>query len=274
MRSSDRIVSSARNPQIRSARAIERDPAARAKERRYVAWGRHLAIEALDAGAPIEVAFVTAALETTDEGRRIAARLRAGAWPIVRTRPRVLDQIADGAGDQGVLLLVALPQRRLEDLCARRPTLLVIAHGVQDPGNLGSIARSALALSAGGLVALEGCADPFGSRVVRAAMGAHFRLPILRATTRESLPALRSAGLKLVAADPAGPDLPIDVDLRRRVALLLGGEGGGLPGSLLEEADRRVRVPMRRDVSSLNVHAAAAILLYEASRQRGFEGGS
>jgi len=106
---------------------------------------------------------------------------------------------------------------------------------------------------------------------VRAAMGAQFSLPIVSGvSSREAAAALGAAGLQLVAADPSGSELPPSIDLTCPTALLVGNEGSGLPDALLSSAAHRVRIPMAGGVSSLNVHAAAAVLLYEAWRQRGF----
>jgi TrmH family RNA methyltransferase len=262
------VVRSTRNPLVRRARAIERDPAARRKEGLYVAWGLHLVQEALASGAPIRLAILAPALEGTQEGRRIRTDLLRLDGPIVRVTSAILDGIVPGAADQGILLLIERRAGNLEEMITAGTHLLMVTHGVQDPGNLGSIARTALALGAQGLVVLEGCADPFGSRVVRAAMGAHFRLPIVRCAGAACLPALREAAMRIVAADPRGTEIPEQVDLRLPTALVLGNEGRGLPGPILAAADHRVRIPMHAGVSSLNVHAAAAMLLFEAARQR------
>lgn len=273
-RGSERAIDSPKNQLARRARALERDRAERQRLGLYTAWGLHLAQEALACGAPVRQSLVGPRLEESAEGRAVLDRLHAAGIPIARTSTRVLDGIAPGCGDQGVFLLVALPVAALDAVLRRRPTLLVAAHGVQDPGNLGSIARTALGLGAEALLALEGCADPFGGRAVRAAMGAQFRLPIVPGIlSRETATALRSAGLQLVAADPLGSDPPPSIDLARPTAILVGNEGAGLPDDLLRTASHRVRIPMAGGLSSLNVHAAAAVLLYEARRQRGFRSG-
>ena len=132
--------------------------------------------------------------------------------------------------------------------------------------------RTALGLGADALIALEGCADPYSSRAARAAMGALFRLPVLAGTAASVLDALRAAGLSLVAADTRGTARPEAVNLMVPVALLVGSEGRGLPEAILARAADRVRIPMASGASSLNVHAAATALLYEAGRQRDFGG--
>ncbi len=267
-----RLVDSPRHELARRARILERDRAAREEAGLYLAWGIHLAQEALAAGAPLQQALVGPALETTPEGRRVLDGLRRLPVPLARTTARVLEAIVPGSADQGVLLLVARQDLPLPGVLESRPGLVLAAHGVQDPGNLGSIVRTARAFGAGAVIALEGCADPFGSRAVRAAMGAHFGIAVVTAATAAFLDAATRTGLRLVAADPAGTDRPTRVDMRSPTALIVGNEGAGLPPAILRVAAARVRIPMAAGVSSLNVHAAAAALLYEAWRQRDFLG--
>ena len=268
-----RVVDSPRNAGVKRARALERDRALREREGTYLAWGVHLAQEALLCRAPVRQAFVGPRLAESRSGAGLVRRLLAAGVPVVQATTRVLDSIIEGCGDQGILLLAVRPQADLAAILASPSSLVLATHGVQDPGNLGSIIRSARALGAGGLIALEGSADPFGSRAVRAAMGAQFTLPAASVTTAVFLRMAGAAPLQLVAADPEGPLTPTGVDLARPTVLLLGNEGAGLPEELLRAAHRRVRIPMAPGVSSLNVHAAAAALLYETARQRGFSFG-
>jgi len=132
--------------------------------------------------------------------------------------------------------------------------------------------RSARAFGAAAVIVLPGSADPFGSRAIRAAMGAPFTLPIVEASAPETVDRLRAAGLAIVAADPEGDRQPAELDLREPAAIVVGNEGGGLPREILEAATARVRIPMAAGSDSLNVHAAAVALLYEATRQRSFSG--
>jgi TrmH family RNA methyltransferase len=262
------IVRSAQHPIVKEARRLDADAAARRSGRKGIAWGRHLAFEALAASVPVEAALLSPDLDQDDEGARIVAAIARAGARVLRVTPALLDGIAAGAGDQGVLLVVRRPQAVLDDLLGRRPSLLLLAHGIQDPGNLGSILRSSRSLGAEGAAVLEGSADPWSSRALRAAMGATFRLPVVESTTAQVLPGLKRAGLRLAAAVSTGGTSPDRVDLRSPVALLLGREGSGLPKDLVEAADDRVRIPMSPGADSLNVHAAAAILLYETHRQR------
>ncbi|HEV8202248.1 MAG TPA: RNA methyltransferase [Candidatus Polarisedimenticolia bacterium] len=262
------VVRSPQHPIVKEARRLDADAAARRKEKKGIAWGRHLALEALDAAVAIETALLSPDLEQDAEGKRIVAAIARTGARVVRVTPALLDGIAAGAGDQGVALVVGRPATSLDDLVAPRRSLLLLAHGIQDPGNLGSILRSARSLGAEGVAVLEGSADPWSSRALRAAMGATFRLPVVESTTALLLPRLQQAGLRLVAAVSSEGPTPDRIDLKAPVALLLGREGSGLPEDLVAAARDRVRIPMSPGADSLNVHAAAAILLYETHRQR------
>jgi RNA methyltransferase, TrmH family len=268
-----KIVTSAKNSAVLEARRLERDRKERDRQGVYLAWGLHLAGEALSAGAEIVRAFISPADATGAEASALVSRLAAGGTPVIQVTSRILDLIAEGAGDQGILLVLRRPRGSLETVIASGATLVLAAHGVQDPGNLGSMARTALAIGADALVTSEGCADPFSSKVVRAAMGAHGRLPMIGAKTDRFLAVLNQAEFLVVAADPGGAKRPDAVDLTRKIVLLLGSEGAGLPPAILQATSERVRIPMAPHASSYNVAAAAAILLYEVQRQRGFPAG-
>jgi TrmH family RNA methyltransferase len=261
-------IESGRNPLVRELRSLEKDRAARTRAGLYLAWGLHLAQEALVARAPMHSAWIGPALDRTAEGRRLGKALGGHCRSILRTTTRLLDSIVPGCGDQGVLLLLERRHRTADDLIDGRADLLLATHGVQDPGNIGSIVRTADALGIDGLLVLEGCTDPYSSRAVRAAMGAQFRLAIAAGDSDRVLASLERAGLQIVASDVSRGSPPAGIDLARPTALFVGSEGAGLPRSILDRATELVRIPMAAGATSLNVHAAAAILLYEAARQR------
>lgn len=266
MKPSARIVS-ADNAVVKSIRALERDPAERKDTGLYVVWGEHLAEEALLAGVVPERLLISESAERRPSASSVAQRLARSGAPILKVADGVLESIVQGAGDQGLLLVVRRPARALTETLAESRAHLLVAHGIQDPGNVGGLARTALAFGAGALLTLEGCADPFSSRAARAAMGAMFRLPVLPGPAAEILPALRAAGLFLLAADLGGTDRPDAIDASRRTALIVGNEGNGLPPAILDASDARVRIPMPGATGSLNVNAAAAVLLYELTRR-------
>jgi TrmH family RNA methyltransferase len=157
----------------------------------------------------------------------------------------------------------------LADVLARRPQLVLVVSDVQDPGNLGAIIRAAEACGGSGVVSAPGSADPFGWKALRGSMGSALRLPIaVRVPLAETLAAARASGLRILAAVARGGTALPSSDLRPPSVILLGGEGQGLPAAIVDAADDRITIPMRPPVESMNVATAAAIVLYEAARQR------
>ncbi len=170
---------------------------------------------------------------------------------------------------QGVAALARWKEFSLEDVLAKSPAgpILVIA-GVQDPGNLGTILRSAEAFGAGGVLLGEGTVSPYNPKVVRASAGSVFRLPLARAKLSEAMGSMKDHGLRLVGT-ASHKGTPLDqAKLSGPLAIFIGSEGAGLSRDLIKEMDEIVAIPQAPQVESLNVGVAASIVLYEVARQR------
>jgi TrmH family RNA methyltransferase len=228
----------------------------------------------------VEVAALLVSESGTKHLERLQAWLPEGVRAL-RTTDRLFAQVAATEAPQGIAALVKPAAAKLDDLLRGTPLILVMA-GVQDPGNVGALVRTAEALGATGAVACAaggiGTANPFGPKALRASAGAALRLPILRGVATPILLAqLRVAGVRVYAASPdaAGALAPWEADWRGPSALLVGNEGAGLPGDLVRSADAAVRIPQAgapdaaAGLDSLNAAVAGSILLYEAARQRG-----
>lgn len=173
---------------------------------------------------------------------------------------------------QGVLAAVRMPQLSLANIGPdhlKPGSNLLVLDRLQDQGNIGTVIRTADAAGYKAVIALKGTADLFAPKTVRAAAGSLFRVRLALAETEEELLRFtRAAGKKLAAACPAGSRYYYEEDLSHDIALVLGNEGNGISGSLLEKADVKIKIPMSGSIESLNVAAAAAILMYEAVRGR------
>jgi len=235
-----------------------------------VAEGFHLAAEALAAGADVRFAVASPAIEGSAEGAELRERLRRAGVEVYETADPVLESLQDARSPQPLLLVVRRPAASLEGaLTARSGTPLVVAtHGLQDPGNLGSIVRTADAAGATALVACGRGVDLFHPRAVRATMGSIFRLPVAAAKVDSLVEELTRRGIESLATDPRATSRHHECDLSGPIALWIGREGAGLPPELLERASRRIRIPMAPGVESLSAGAAAAVVLFEARRQR------
>ena len=229
-----------------------------------MAEGRRLVADALEAGVK-----VTALLVAEDAAGQLEAVLRAAerrGVKVERAPRREFNELADTETPSGVLAVV---EWRPLDLAALRlgpsATLLVL-DAVQDPGNVGGMIRTAYALGAAATVALDGTADPGGHKVLRAAMGAAFRHPVVEAHWADFAAFAAANGVSIWAASQGG--VPPAGDRPDRLALVVGNEGAGLRAEVVAAAAKQVGVPMQPGAESLNAATAAAILLYEVTRGR------
>jgi len=253
---------------VRRLRALRRDRALRDSESVLVAEGTRLVREALASGAEIELIVTSPRLRERAEGAGLARELARAGPPCYETADSVLESVQDARGAQPVLAVVRRPAWTEGTGLTPPAPLVVVACGLQDPGNLGALVRSAEAAGATACFVCGDSVDPFHPRAVRATMGSIFRLPLFVASPLDLLRRLRQHGIAALAASAhEGRDYRL-ADLRRPVALFLGREGSGLPDELDAALDGRIRIPLRPPVESLSVGAAAAVLLFEAARQR------
>ena len=259
------------HPTIRRLRVLRTDATRRRAESVLVAEGIHLAQEALAAARDsIELVLLSPELSGSEEGRRLLARIRESEVPCFETSDSVIQTLQDARSAQPILTLLGRPSWPRDGglSTASRNPLVGVAHGIQDPGNLGSLLRT-LHAAGGTACFVDGAgADPFHPRAVRASMGSILRLPVFVEPTEQLLPRLRERRIALVGADASGEQDYSDCNMSRALAVFFGSEGRGLPPALLSELDETVRVPLHSGVESLSVGAAAAVLLFEAARQR------
>jgi TrmH family RNA methyltransferase len=235
----------------------------KARERRGLALaeGVRLVEELLAAEISCTGAIISPTLEATPRGVALVAGLTAKGIDIERVEDQALATLAATDHPQGVLVVYRPHPWRLEELTPRPGAPLVVLDGVQDPGNVGTIARTAVAFGASGLLALPGTVDLTNPKVVRAASGALFRLPHLGLDPVAVVAWLREQGAAVWATTMDGE--AVKGAGESSVALVLGNEGAGISAPLLEAADRRVGIPIRREAESLNVAVAAGILLHQ-----------
>ncbi|MGH7533739.1 MAG: TrmH family RNA methyltransferase [Gemmatimonadales bacterium] len=242
----------------------------KARERRALALaeGIRLVEEALAAGVRITGVVAGPALDAMPRGKALLAALTAAKVPIEAATDAELVELADTEHPQGVVAVVSPRVWAPADIRTTVAHPVVVLDGVQDPGNVGTIARTGLALGAAGLVALPGTADLLNPKALRGSMGALFRLPALHMSDAEFLEWARAAGVELWATAIDGEDIRRTPPRAAPVALILGNEGAGIRAELVSVSARRVAVPIVAGTESLNVAVAAGILLHEVTRGR------
>lgn len=259
------------NSVIRRMRRLRSDRSARDSEGVFTAEGIHLAEEALRYDAKVELAIHSPRLRDRPGGDELLRRLDQAPFPLEETSDEVIGSIQDARSPQPVVLVVRRRLRTLEAILddAARPILVVAADGIQDPGNLGSIVRTADASGATCVVALGEHVDPFHPRTVRATAGSIFRLPVVPAGDGTGLlTTLERRRIATVATFTGARESYDRFDWNRDLALFLGREASGIAPETLSSLRHHVGIPMHGEVESLSVGAAAAVLLFEAARCR------
>jgi TrmH family RNA methyltransferase len=232
--------------------------------------GPNLVREAVRAGLRIHTAFAA-----EEGGEALLAELGLSAETEQILTPRaVLEPALVTESPQPVAALVEPPQWQWSHVLAGPAPLVVVLAGVQDPGNLGTILRSAEAFGAQGVISLPGTVSAWNPKAVRASAGSVLRVPLVSAEPTEALEKLRQAGVATLATAVRNAHPATATDLRRAVALIIGNEGNGVPESLAAQADAAITIPCPGPVESLNAAVAASVLLYEAARQRAARGGA
>lgn len=256
-----RIVQSKQNPRVKELRAALLRPG-RGDADSIALEGIHLVVEALHSGLELTTVFVVQGHENLLDELNLNDSIEVLSLP-----PEVLASAVSTESPQPIAAL-ARPRNWAWDQLLVAQSLLIVLSGIQDPGNLGAILRSAEAFAATGVICLTGTVSRWNPKAMRASAGSVFRLPTLTASENKCFERLKAAGIRTLAtssheAEPVG-----NQDLTGPVALVIGSEGSGLSAELAAQCDARITIPCPGPVESLNAAVAASILLYEASRQR------
>jgi TrmH family RNA methyltransferase len=270
------VIESPANARVKAAAAL-RDRRSRQEAGLTLVDGGRESLRAMEAGAAVETAFVCRSLLTGRDAQRVVEKVEQSFGPfgapieLVEVGERAFERVAFGDRSDGVILVVRIPERRLDDLALPDAPLLIVTEDVEKPGNLGAILRTADAVAADGVIAAGGT-DLYNPNVIRASIGTVFSLQVAAAPAAEVAAWLRRRGVRIVASRVDAARLHIEADLTGPVALVLGSEAEGLSDAWRAPDVEGIRLPMLGIADSLNVSAAAAVLLYEAWRQRRGEG--
>ena len=247
------------NPKLKLVKNLLEKRSARRKEGKFVVEGPHLLEEAGD-----KVNFIVYC-----EKLPIVKKLEEEGVPSIKLSPEQFAELSGVEAPQGVLGVVRQLGCQFRDVMRGDKTLIVFCLGVQDPGNLGTIIRSADAFGASGVILSKGTVDHYNPKTVRATMGSLFHLPIVTTEDeKETIEHLKQKNVKIVATTVSATKNCSEADLAKSLAILVGNEGAGLDPEIVALADEDVNIPMVGQAESLNVGISTAVLLYEALRQK------
>lgn len=260
------------NPRVKAAVRLRDRREREATGLTLVDGGREL-LRALRQSVEVDHAFVCSSLVIGPDASAALDALQKNGAPLVEISPAVLTKIAFGDRSDGLVAVIRQPSLTLEDLSPGSSQLVVVVEAVEKPGNLGAILRTADAVGAGAVIAADPRTDVYNPNAIRASLGTIFSMPLATATAAQTLDWLVGRGLTPIAAQVGAPASYLETDLSGPIAIVLGSEAEGLSAAWDDPRVRSIRIPMLGAADSLNVSVAAAVLLFEARRQRLARGG-
>lgn len=260
-------ITSRQNERVKQAVKL-RDARQRGKQGRFIIDGVREIARALDAEIEIFEVFLCPSMCSSPTAQELLARLDNSGAVVAEVTSEVFEKLSFGARGDGVVVVANTPERRIDALQLPANPLLAVLERLEKPGNVGAILRSADGAGVDAVIVVDPQTDLFNPNTIRASVGTVFSKQVCTATTEETLVRLREWGVSLVAARPAANRLYTEIDFSLGTAIVLGSEATGLTAAWQQADITGVRLPMQGIADSLNVSTTAAVLFYEAHRQR------
>lgn len=258
-------VTSAQNPKIKQLLALGEKSSLRRESGLFVLEGLRELIHALEAGFEVDTVFYCP--EIIGDGLPDAnPSLRDARW--VEVSRSIYEKIAYRGSTEGIIAEVKARNLTLRDLQTGDNPLIVVLESVEKPGNLGAVLRSADAAAADAVLICDPRTDIFNPNLIRASLGAVFTVPVVACESAEAIKWLKSKGIQILTAQLQDSEWYYDTDMRKGTAIVIGTEATGLTGIWRQSADAHIKIPMLGRLDSLNASVSAAVLLFEAVRQR------
>ena len=261
------IITSTQNAKVKHVVALQQKSAQRRKEGLFVVEGRRELMHCLEAGYEIAECFVLDKLADLAD----LAPLGSLESLVSLVSPQVYEKMAYRGSTEGVIAVVRERQRSLEDLQLSASPLIIVLERVEKPGNLGAVLRSADAAKADAVIICDPLTDLYNPNLIRSSIGAIFSVPCVACSSEDCIAFLKALGIQILTAQLQDSSLYYDTDMLRGTAIVMGTESTGLTEVWRQAADAHIRIPMLGQLDSLNVSVSAAILLFEAVRQRNSE---
>ena len=259
-------ITSAQNPKIKLLLQLQQKSAERRKAGLFVVEGRRELMHCLKAGFVADTIFWCPSVEAATESM---PQLPEGVR-LFEVSKEVYEKIAYRGSTEGVIAEVKTRQLTLDDLRLPEQSLVVVLERVEKPGNLGAILRSADAAGVDAVIVCDPLTDLYNPNLIRSSVGGIFSVPCVACTSDECIAFLKQRGIQILTAQLQDSSLYYDTDMRRSTAIVMGTEATGLTDQWRNIADAHIRIPMLGRIDSLNVSVSAAILMYEAVRQKNF----
>lgn len=269
------IITSPQNPKVKRLVALQQKSAERRKSGTFVVEGQRELMHCIVAGMKVLSVFFCPQLMSDDNNagsEKVSldtiAQLETSGTIAFEITPEVYEKVAYRSGTEGVIAEIEMPESGLETLRLGEAPLIVVLESVEKPGNLGAVLRSADAAGVDAVIVCDPRSDLFNPNVIRSSIGAIFSVQCVACTTEQCVEFLKGHGIQILTAQLQDSSLYYDTDMRRPTAIVMGTESTGLTPVWRDAADAHIRIPMLGRLDSLNVSVSAAILMFEAIRQR------
>ncbi len=261
------IITSGQNPVVKEIKTLA-NKKYREEKKLYFIEGIRFIEEAFKENVHIEKILISEKLASNKGGEEVLAKINASGCNTYMLNEKLFKEISETENPQGVLAVLKTRQYGFSDII-RENNFLLILESIQDPGNMGTIIRTADAAGVTGIVMSKGCVDIYNPKVLRSTMGSIFRVPIyMSEDLRETIDSIKLRGMKVYAAHLKGRLNYFEADLKGNTAVIIGNEANGISDMAAGCSDELLKIPMFGTIESLNASVAASILMYEAVRQR------
>jgi RNA methyltransferase, TrmH family len=261
------LITSVQNPRVKAAARL-RDRSGRDEQRRIIIDGVREISRAFAAGVKIQELLFFSELCRDTQHQQLLAHAKQAAAELIEVTPHIMEKLSFGQRVEGLVAVAHPPARKLADLRMASEAVVAVVEGVEKPGNLGAIVRTADAAGIAAVLVADGGTDLYNPNAIRASLGAIFSLPVCAVSSEAALNWLREHQFRLFAARVDATTEYTSADFRRRAAIILGSEAHGLSNYWQAADITPIRLPLLGSVDSLNLSATAAVLFYEALRQR------
>lgn len=259
-------ITSSKNKLIKEIKSLYRKKG-RQKQKSFLIEGIKIIEEAIENEYPIKHIIYTDYLMESEEGRKFFSKIE-GFESLIYVPENIFKEISDTENPQGIIGVSNIVSRNIEEIYMNTKKSLLFLDGIQDPGNMGTIIRTADAFSMDGIIIREGSVDPYNPKVIRSTMGSIFRMPLYYSKGIDELEKLKSKGVNIYST-ALGGSIPIySVDFKEDFVLIIGNESKGASEEVFSLSDKLIKIPMTGKAESLNAAVAASIIMYEVMKQR------
>ncbi len=259
------IITSAQNPKIKVLLALQEKSKERKKAGLFVVEGRRELLHCIEAGYEPYAVFFCPDIISEDDLKEISDKCRCSFFEVPQ---HLYDKLAYRGGTEGIIAELHCKENNLESLKLPENPLVVVLEAVEKPGNLGAVLRSADASGVDAVIVCDPLTDMYNPNLIRSSIGAVFTVPVATATSADTIAWLKGKGIKIYTAQLQDSEWYYDTDMRGGTAIVMGTEATGLTDAWRKAADAHIKIPMLGKLDSLNVSVSAAILMFEAVRQR------